>query len=318
MRIVVIGGSGHIGTYLIPRLVDSGYEVINISRSIRMPYMQNIAWKQVTQVVVDRVIAETRGEFGFKISTLKPDLVIDLICFTLPSAVQIVDALKGKVKQFLHCGTIWVHGHSTIVPTTEEQPRNPIGEYGLQKAAIEEYLLTEARLNGFPATLLHPGHIVGPGWSPVNPAANLNLSTFEKLACGQELCLPNFGMETLHHVHADDIAQSFIKAIEHPTSSLGESFHIVSPAAITLRGYAEAVAAWFNRQAVLKFQPWFEWQSGVDPQDATITLDHIEHSPNCSIQKASHYLNYQPRYTTLQAVKESLDWLINAGLVKVN
>ena len=35
MRAVVIGGTGHIGTYLIPRLVASGYEVLNVSRSKR-------------------------------------------------------------------------------------------------------------------------------------------------------------------------------------------------------------------------------------------------------------------------------------------
>ncbi len=32
MRVVIIGGTGHVGTYLVPRLVQAGYEVINISR----------------------------------------------------------------------------------------------------------------------------------------------------------------------------------------------------------------------------------------------------------------------------------------------
>ena len=33
LRIVIIGGTGHVGTYLVPRLVRSGYEVISISRA---------------------------------------------------------------------------------------------------------------------------------------------------------------------------------------------------------------------------------------------------------------------------------------------
>jgi nucleoside-diphosphate-sugar epimerase len=28
MRIVVIGGTGHVGTYLVPRLVMAGHEVL--------------------------------------------------------------------------------------------------------------------------------------------------------------------------------------------------------------------------------------------------------------------------------------------------
>ena len=31
-RVVVIGGSGHVGTYLVPRLVEAGFEVVNVSR----------------------------------------------------------------------------------------------------------------------------------------------------------------------------------------------------------------------------------------------------------------------------------------------
>jgi len=317
MKIVVIGGSGHIGTFLIPRLVESGHDVTNISRSQHPPYQQNAAWSEVTQISLDRNVVEASGEFGSQILALDPQVVIDLICFTLPSAVQIVTALKGRVTHFLACGTIWVHGFSVVVPTTEDQPRRPFGEYGLQKAAIEEYLLTEARLNNFPATVLHPGHIVGPGWKPVNPAGNFNLSVFEKLAHGEELCLPNFGLETIHHVHADDVAQAFMAAINHRAATIGESFHVVSPAALTLRGYAETVAGWFGKKAFLKFKPWEEWQVGVAKEDAAATWDHISHSPNCSITKASQTLNYQPRYTSLQAVKEAIDWLITAGQIKV-
>ena len=30
MRVVIIGGSGHVGTYLAPRLVEAGHEVVNV------------------------------------------------------------------------------------------------------------------------------------------------------------------------------------------------------------------------------------------------------------------------------------------------
>ena len=233
-----------------------------------------------------------------------------MICFTPESAQGLVTALRGKVKHFLHCGTIWVHGPSEQVPTDETQPRTPFGEYGINKAAIETYLLGEARQNGFPATILHPGHIVGPGWIPLNPAGNFNPAVFRKLAQGEELCLPNLGMETVHHVHADDVAQAFIQAIINWRSATGESFHVVSPQALTLRGYAQAIAKWFGQEPHLKYLPWEEWQQTVSKEDARATWDHIAHSPNCSITKAQKRLNYQPRYSSLQAVEEAVGWLI--------
>ncbi len=317
MRIVVIGGTGHIGTYLIPSLVACGHEVVCVSRAQREPYQPHGAWSTVQRVVLDRASEEAAGTFGARIADLQPDAVIDLICFTEESARQLVEALRGRVQHFLHCGTIWVHGHSVQVPTTEEQPRRPFGEYGCRKAAIEAYLLDEAHRSGFPATLLHPGHIVGPGWPPLNPAGHFNPRVFAALARGEELCLPNLGLETVHHVHADDVAQAFQKALANWSTSVGESFHVVSPAALTLRGYAESVAAWFGREANLRFLPWEEWHKTVPENEANATWDHIAHSPNCSIAKAQRLIGYQPRFASLEAVREAVDWLIGNGRIEV-
>jgi nucleoside-diphosphate-sugar epimerase len=316
MRVVIIGGTGHVGTFLVPRLVMAGHEVISISRQKRQPYLPHDAWKFVHQIVMDRAEEEKGNNFGKQIRKLAPDIVIDMICFTPQSASSLVEALQGQVQHFLFCGTIWVHGHSEQVPTDEAQPRRPFGDYGTKKAAIESYLLATSRLTGFPATILHPGHIVGPGWIPLNPVGNFDLDIFKKLAKGEEILLPNIGMETVHHVHADDVAQSFIKAIINRNTAVGESFHIVSEQALTLRGYATAMSTWFGQEANLRFLPWEEWKQTVREEDAKVTWDHIAHSPNCSIEKAKRLLNYLPRYSALQAVQEAVKFLFEGSSKK--
>lgn len=309
MHVVIIGGTGHVGTFLVPRLVNAGYEVSCVSRQQRAPYQSDDAWSKVKMVSLDRAELESKGQFGKAIADLNPEVVIDMICFTTDSARQLVEGLRGKIQHFLHCGTMWVHGHSSEVPTDETQPRYPFDQYGIDKAAIEAYLLQEAKENGFPATLLHPGHIVGPGWLPINPAGHLDPDIFKRLATGQEVIMPNLGMETLHHVHADDVAQGFSQAILHRDAAIGESFHIVSPKAITLRGYAEAMAKWFGQSANLKFLPWEEFSKLVSERDAELTWDHITHSPCGSIEKARRLINYQPRYTSLEAVQEAVGFM---------
>ena len=318
MRVILIGGSGHVGTYLVPRLVEAGHEVINVSRGQSRAYLPNAAWESVRQIVVaDRAAEEQAGTFGPRIRDLKGDVVVDMISFTLDSTHHLVEALRGEIQHFLHCGTIWAHGPSVQVPTVEAQPRHPFGEYGIHKEAIETYLLSAARRSGFPATVLMPGHIVGPGWAPLNPQGNFNTQVFATLAQGGELTLPNLGMETVHHVHADDVAQAFFQAIVNWRSAVGENFHVVSPAAVTLRGYAESVSRWFGHDAKLRFLPWEDWQKTVSPEDSQATWDHIAHSPNCSIAKAQRLLDYHPRYSTFQAVQESLSWLIEHDAVAV-
>jgi len=306
MKIVVIGGTGHIGSYMTPRLIEAGHTVLNISRGLKSPYRQHSAWKAIQNILLDRDEEEAAGTFGEKVASLDANTIIDLTCYRPESAEQLVNAVQGKIEHLLHCGTIWIHGSSVEVPTTEEAVRTAFGDYGIRKLQIEQYLLSKARCEGLPATILHPGHLVGTGWNPINPQGNFNPSVFSNLAQGKNVALPNLGMETVHHVHADDVAQAFLCAIVRRSVSIGESFHVVSPAAITLRGFAERMTAWFGREANLSFLPWNEWKSTVTEKDERATWDHIAHSPNCSITKARKLLGYAPRYTSLQAVQEAV------------
>jgi nucleoside-diphosphate-sugar epimerase len=313
MQVAIIGGTGHIGSYLTPMLYEAGHTVTCVCRNQRRPYREHPCWEAIGYLHLDRTEEEQAGRFGQRIADLGAEAVIDLTCYTPASAQQLVEALRGRVQHLLHCGTIWVHGPSSVVPTTEETPRTAFGDYGIGKMMIEKWLLEQAREHAFPVTILHLGHIVGPGWSPLNPQGNFNNAVFTALRTGEELRLPNFGMETVHHVHAEDVAQGFFRALQNRSAALGQSFHVASPAAVTLRGYAEAMAAWFGRPARLQFLPWEEWKQGVTAKDAATTEDHIRHSPNCSIEKARRLLGYEPRHTSLAAVQESVTWLMEHG-----
>ena len=314
-KIVVIGATGHIGTYLVPRLALAGHEVIAVSRGVAKPYRDSGAWSGVTSVVLDRDAEEAAGNFGTKIADLNVDIVIDCICFTLASSTQLADALEGKISQLIHVGTIWTHGFSTVVPTPESAVKFPFGDYGVAKAAIEADLLLRAHRRGFPVSIVHPGHIVGPGWAPLNPAGHFNPSAFSTIAQGKSMTLPNFGLETVHHVHADDVAQVIIGAMNNPSAANGESFHAVSAGAVTLRGYAEAMYRWFGHKPDLAFMPYTEWAATQDKADADATWEHVARSPNCSIEKGRRLLGYAPRYTSLEAVQEAVTWLIEDGQV---
>src|SRR5258708_20490221 len=61
MVIVVIGGTGHIGTYLIPRLVAARHQVILVSRGERKPYQAHAAWRSVRRIRIDRETVEGGG-----------------------------------------------------------------------------------------------------------------------------------------------------------------------------------------------------------------------------------------------------------------
>ena len=154
MRIVVIGGSGHVGSFLVPRLVRAGHDVVNLTRGTRAPYVDDEAWSQVEQITVDRAAEDAAGAFGKRVAALEAEAVVDMICFTPDSAAALVEAMRGRVGHLVHCGSIWRYGASVKQPVREDETSPPFGEYGTQKAAIAELLAAETRSGGLVATVL--------------------------------------------------------------------------------------------------------------------------------------------------------------------
>src|ERR687890_357354 len=211
-RVVVIGATGHIGSYLVPRLVRAGYDVVAVSRGERPPYLE---------------------------------------------------AVEGGSGQRVVAG----------------------------KVAIEQMLHRETLAGGVPSVVLHPGHISGPGWPVITPAGNLDPDVWRRLATGEPLALPALGLGVLNHVHADDVAQAFERALTRP-SAIGSSFHVVAEQAMTCRGLAAGVAAWFGREPVLDLVDWADFEERVGAEHAAVTRNHIERSIAASIDRARSVLGY--------------------------
>ena len=155
---------------------------------------------------------------------------------------------------------------------------------------------------------------MGPGWAPVNPAGNFDLTVFERLAKG--------GTDPTQPRDGDGASRPRRRrgpGLRAGARQLGRRgggelprglSHRVDPAC-----YAEAVAWWFGVPARLRFVPWEEWQEDVSEKEAEGTWDHIAHS-QLQHRQAERLLGYQPRYSSLQAVRESLGWLIEHGEVE--
>ena len=320
MKVLVVGGTGHIGSYLVPELILKGYEVKVVARHPHFYYTDpGLNWEdRVEWIIVDRRKAERDGTWKKIMSKVEADVVIDLISYTPEQNRIMVEAFRGRIRQFIHCGTIWVYGASRRVPCKESYPKHPIGDYGKNKARIEEDLIREYQMNGFPATIIHPGHISGKRWLPIDPQGTRNgVKVYERLARGEVIHLPYNGLTTLHHVHASDLAQLFIKAIENRNSALGEAFIGTAPYAMTLLGISEFVASLFGKEPKIKFVPLEQMKQILGPEAFEITKDHVLHSPNCSIEKARRLLGYEPHYTIEDIYKESIEYMLDTGMLKI-
>lgn len=319
MKIIVIGGTGHIGTFLCPMLASAGHEVICVSRGTKNPYQKVKGAEKVRMLRLDRssMLAQ---EFAQQIVTLEPDVVIDLINFKVPDVIAMVEALRNKVGQYIYCSSCWAEGRAEILPTSpDNNDKEPLCEYGKEKYSSEEYLLSEWKKNRFPVTIIMPGQISGPGWIITNPWGCYLMKCNEIIKAGEKLMLPNFGMETLHHVHAEDVARLFACAVANRNNALGEKFYAVSGHDITLYGYARLLFKHYGKEVNIGFLSWNDWTDYVRKTCAgTISEDELEYqisqsflhltrSGYFSIEKERRLLGYSPKYTNVETILMSVD-----------
>jgi nucleoside-diphosphate-sugar epimerase len=83
----------------------------------------------------------------------------------------------------------------------------------------------------------------------------------------------------------------------------------VSDGALTLRGYAEALYRWRGHEPNISYLPWEAWKKERGEDHSAKTYDHAAHSPSCSMDKARRLLGYAPRWPSLEAVKQAVEWL---------
>ena len=315
MKITVIGASGHIGTYLTPMLIREGHEVLAVTRGIARPYADDPLWEKAVRITMDRT---QEPDFAEKIAALQADVVIDLINFEREDSEAMVRALKGtSCKQYIFCSSIWVFSQAEVLPVNVfDTPAEPLEPYGRAKLASEIYLNREFEENGFPVTIIRPGQISGPGWDIVGPWGNVSREPFRRIARGEEIFLPNFGMETLHHVHAYDVAQYFCRAVSHRDAVLGKTFEAVSGQSVTLCGYARMLYDFFGKEPKIGFLPWKEWcEYEGDEEECRWTYLHIARSGAYSLDKAKELLDLTPKYTLEETVRQAVQSYADRGLL---
>jgi nucleoside-diphosphate-sugar epimerase len=199
----------------------------------------------------------------------------------------------------------------------EDDTSPPFGEYGIAKAAIAEMLAAETRSGGLLTTVLHPGHISGPGWQPIGPLGNLDPGVWYALSAGLEIPVPGSGSELMHHVHAADVAQAFQLAVEHPDTAGGQSFNVAASAALTVRGFMTIAASWFGQIANTRLVSWEEFRAGTSVESADSSWQHLSRSQCVSIDKARTLLGYSPTYEPEAAVLSGIRSLITNNQLQI-
>jgi len=175
MEILVTGGAGFIGSYLIPRLLDMGMEVVVFDMAKEPAALEPIKDKisyvrgdlaseadlyrvmmshKITDVFhLGAILAgpcEENPIYGFKINFHATQTLLDA-------------SVALKVNRFFMMSSISVFGRDASEPVADDARKNPETVYGQTKLACEHLLRWYHRKHGLDTRALRFSWVFGPG-----------------------------------------------------------------------------------------------------------------------------------------------------------
>jgi UDP-glucose 4-epimerase len=226
MKILVTGGAGFIGTYLIPSLVERGVEVVVLDLS---------AAPAALAPVMDR-ITYVRADLGQSddiyraMLKYRPDQVVHLVSLLAgpceanpPQAFRVnfnstltlleAGAIIG-LKRLVMTSSISVFGRGCQEPVQDDALKEPSNIYGQTKLACEHLLRFYAQHKGVDGRALRFTWVFGPGRSTGITAAYSSL-LLDAAARDQEIDVPN-PEETGDWLYVKDAVKALLLLLDAP------------------------------------------------------------------------------------------------------
>ena len=264
MHVAVIGGTRHVGPFIVRELVRSGHQVSVFNRGrtpVDLPH-------GVQRVTVDR---EIRGRLGEALRRLRPDAVIDMIGFVAADVEEVADALPS-LQHYVFCSSTAVYGVIGSHTPDESAPVDPDSVYTDGKVACEELLKKRQRERDFQFTSLRLAHPYGPGDHLLYVTGRESLF-LDRMRTGRTVLIPGRGRSRLHAIYAKDAARAFVHVLGRPECT-GQVYNLADHRILTMDEYFESIArvlgvplaaqrvdhAWFRDHAAL----WSNWRRKFD------------------------------------------------------
>lgn len=313
MRALVTGGAGFIGSNLVDRLLQEGYEV-GVVDNLVSGKMENLAKAQesskfrfmradITEVATTEIIADYRPEVVFhlaaqadvRVSVANPvfDAEVNVI-----GTLRVIDgAVRGGAKKLIAAasgGTLYGEVSPDLLPISETAPWRPLSPYGISKKVMVDYLRSAQEMSGIETTALALGNVFGPRQDPHGEAGVIAIF-FQHYEAGTTPTVFGTGDQTRDFIYVDDVVSAFVAASRNVGT--GDLINIGTG----LETSVNQLVAAMNQIT----------QSDVEPVRAPARLGELDRSV-LDIRRASDALQWSPQTSVQQGLEETWRWFQNS------
>lgn len=328
MQILVTGATGFIGNRLVAELLKRDYKVKVLSRKPLEKY--NIKWSKR----VNSVQGDLKDRFAITTAVKGVDVVIHLAAQlgawqakekdyyetnVEGTKILVEEAQKAGIKHFIYISTAGVYGRLKQVPADEFHPCNPRYPYEKTKYMAEQYVLNKIP-KGFPATILRPSHVYGPGDLNTLPLLRLlkKIHFFPLIGGGKSLFQP---------IYIEDLIDGIICCAENRDKVLGRVYNLAGKEAVTFKEYISIIGKIMAIDLFTVPCPYLVAKSGalvnelyarVFKRVPILTLFRVDFfggNQYYDIRRAKRDFGYNPQVNINTGMGKAIDWYKQVELI---
>lgn len=294
MKLIITGGSGFIGTYVVQELKEHhNLHVIGRDNENPFPNRKNVSYWQTDYSLpsLDEIFGEIKPDAVIHLAAKRPegrDLFSDFIENITISTKLFEVCLNRGVQNIVNISSQSVYSGSDEIPWSEDIEPTPASGYGFSKKCVEQVADFFNRKGLFIKTL-RVAQVIGLG-----EREGYVLQTFLKNSLNQEaLTVYGTGRGKRHYIYVKDVVTAIKKALNQP--EMKEIFNIGMERNHSFNELAKTINDVFENKA---------------------GIEHLEDKPAAeqenimSIEKAKSILNWEPKYNledAFQDVKRNLE-----------
>ncbi len=309
MKVLVIGGTGIIGSFVVRALLERKYCVTVFSRGVTK--------RGINLDLEARFIRGDRSDPSSlgNLAAQGYDCVIDLACFEPGDASKALEFFKGKVNQYIFVSTVDVYTKPArtypVDENAERKPR-PSFPYALKKFQCEEIFSGAHVEKALTLTVFRPAHTYGEGVTPLLEVFGWGTYHLDRLRKGKPVILHGDGNALWSSCYAADVAEAIVSAVLNE-KAYGKAYNLASEEIMTWRGLYETVAELLDAPSPyfvsipasvlgLVFGPKAHW-----------CVENFQYSNVFSVERAKKDLAFCSRTSFQEGAKRCLEWLMTHG-----
>lgn len=310
-RIAVIGSNSFSGASFVATCLESGYEVLGLSRSEEplppfLPYRWKPATTQARFRFVQADLNTDLGRITSELEEFQPPHIVnfasqgmvaeswdapgDWFQTNTVANIRLHDELRQMkfLEKFVHVSTPEVYGHceGKISEHTNYHPSTP---YATSRAACDMSLMNFVENYEFPVSFTRAANVIGPG----QQLYRIIPRTILGILLGKTLKLHGGGHSVRSFIHIDDVARATLRIAEN--GNPGEIFHLSTDRFVSVRELVELICTEMN----VNLEDHVEEAPERDGKDQAYLLDSA---------LAKERLGWIPEVSLEETIRATIDW----------